>query len=1293
MQLGDDAKLLIEVAEDYAALVGNVLGLTQVKHQTAGSVTLRSDGVRKSLTGLLTLQDANPHLTVRLAYLTTAEPGVEAGAALPDDEGGIAYWRRVARGANVEPLRDLLLVTQQDPRILNFVREADPATLRARLIEPVSWLTGSDALPHSERALQARLRALALERSGFAEDGARAYPFLIQRVLETAISEDRVLTRDHFEDEWARATTMPVSITFIRQASAAFATGENSPISMATAPPPAPSPRLAPRRALVADLIQTLNATDILWIHGSNGLGKSQLARLLSARTNERWEFVALKGCNDSERSTRIRDAITKIAHEDFAGLIIDDFPVPATETVRNWIAAAAQEIAVTSRGKIVVTSEREPLPQVRQAFEPLRITVFGSPYLVQGDVSDIIAVSGGDPSLWATPIFLTCGSGHPLLVDARVVGLASRGWPASDRLEGLATATSLNELTEVRHEVSLRLLSELSTDAHVLLLRLSGILGPFDRTLVSAIANLAPPIPRAAPLFDLLVGPWIELRGEDRFSLSPLLPTAAKNLSNNERNAVHRTVINDLIKRTPFPGDLLTSLVVHVMLARDLEGFAFLTRLVLSNPERRQLAPEIAPLLFMTPGENGLLIPENPHLSVLLRTAQVAVAVNLDNSTMIEPLLERAIEESQRLSDELGVMNRYVLVGLVLANEHADLPPRIWVPLLIQYRSLMNDITVPQELRDVMANTDLGGLRADQFFFLARSNKTKTVAGLVELFTQFDSIEPEWRHELLQAAPTLLKGPPLFIQGAWAAEAVGKALDASQSAESYKALAETAARWGEDDVAIECIRSRAVMLDEYLESSDEALLLLDEADKAYPNNDRLKRSRATVLGHIGRHAEELALLSSLVDNYSTDEPLERIMTLRVAAISAAKIGQFNEAARLFRQTYDVCCEERPVTLGLGVRPGLLADAAVMEMLAGRQEAAVLSLRDALRDLDLERDDEDKSLAYGRMAVDHAIQWAAARIEQRDFPTDLISNPGVCSTLSPKDRPAESTPRQPHQGWYLLARFEALLGGDEGIFKQLEVLERNGEVSVQLAVGLAVTQIEQAVARQDIEQLFLHLPRYVGLAEMLLRARQDPKLAAQPVERIVFEAPSQWTDAQCEFARAAVSSLLGSLLLNGDKDGAHAAAERATQLSGKLANLLSTDLSGHQIAPDFMTFGLSGIERLTSDDQLNAESLFDVSVHIFIWIYNIRASALTVPIHRLLSDHWLELAHHRRALLSNPRVAVPAIEAAANMSPSIGAVAKLVEAAAISSTRRLPEFVIIALKAATRETNPTAGDA
>jgi len=124
-----------------------------------------------------------------------------------------------------------------------------------------------------------------------------------------------------------------------------------------------------------------------------------------------------------------------------------------------------------------------------------------------------------------------------------------------------------------------------------------------------------------------------------------------------------------------------------------------------------------------------------------------------------------------------------------------------------------------------------------------------------------------------------------------------------------------------------------------------------------------------------------------------------------------------------------------------------------------------------------------------------------------------------------------------------------------------------------------------------------------------------------------------------------------------------------------------------------MTFGLSGIERLTSDDQLNAESLFDVSVHIFIWIYNIRASALTVPIHRLLSDHWLELAHHRRALLSNPRVAVPAIEAAANMSPSIGAVAKLVEAAAISSTRRLPEFVIIALKAATRETNPTAGDA
>ncbi|WP_343529099.1 hypothetical protein [Sphingomonas sp.] len=82
--LGDDARLLIEVAEDYAVLVRDALDMTQTKHEFGASVTLRSDGIRKALSGLIAFQDANPNLRVSLAYLTTAQPGRENGSAVPN---------------------------------------------------------------------------------------------------------------------------------------------------------------------------------------------------------------------------------------------------------------------------------------------------------------------------------------------------------------------------------------------------------------------------------------------------------------------------------------------------------------------------------------------------------------------------------------------------------------------------------------------------------------------------------------------------------------------------------------------------------------------------------------------------------------------------------------------------------------------------------------------------------------------------------------------------------------------------------------------------------------------------------------------------------------------------------------------------------------------------------------------------------------------------------------------------------------------------------------------------------
>ncbi|MDB5413408.1 MAG: hypothetical protein JWR10_1743 [Rubritepida sp.] len=380
IQLGSDAKLLVEVAEDYAIMVRDALDMTQTKQEFSASVTLRSDGVRKSLAGLVAFQESNPTLKVSLAYLTTAEPGREAKSALPEAATGIGYWRDVARGADIAPLRQLLLETQRDEQVLKHVREANDEMLRT-LVQRVTWLTGSAALPEATAALEARLRSLGLERTGYADDGERVLPFLIHRILQTSVAEHRVLTRDDFEQEWRRSTTVNISVSLMRQMAALGSAGERIPIT-SEPPLPALSVRTAPRRPLVDDLRRELQGADVVWLHGSSGIGKSLLIRLMAARCDGRWEFISLKGCKVQEQEARVRAAVGRICREDFAGLIFDDLPVPAGEGLRSWIAAASIEIAANPNARIIVSSEREPLPQVRKAFDPLRIVVRKAPYL-----------------------------------------------------------------------------------------------------------------------------------------------------------------------------------------------------------------------------------------------------------------------------------------------------------------------------------------------------------------------------------------------------------------------------------------------------------------------------------------------------------------------------------------------------------------------------------------------------------------------------------------------------------------------------------------------------------------------------------------------------------------------------------------------------------------------------------------------------------------------------------------------------------------------------------------------
>jgi hypothetical protein len=79
--------------------------------------------------------------------------------------------------------------------------------------------------------------------------------------------------------------------------------------------------------------------------------------------------------------------------------------------------------------------------------------------------------------------------------------------------------------------------------------------------------------------------------------------------------------------------------------------------------------------------------------------------------------------------------------------------------------------------------------------------------------------------------------------------------------------------------------------------------------------------------------------------------------------------------------------------------------------------------------------------------------------------------------------------------------------------------------------------------------------------------------------------------------------------------------------------------------------------KLNTGGDLNAEELLQASVELFVWLGHVGADRLNAPAHELLTTRWLELIHQRRALLTNLRLSVPEIEAAAAHAPGIDGIA------------------------------------
>ena len=150
VDLEENGLIYLEVAEDYAHVIGGDIEAVQVKAtRGSGAVTLNTPAVRDAIESFVDLVAQNPARQMHLRFLTTAPIGLEKS---PDDRlgeiPGLKYWERArADREHVGPLR--ATAYDDKPHYLYAPLGADPP-------KKYRWKSGryGESTPHVAQGAQ-----------------------------------------------------------------------------------------------------------------------------------------------------------------------------------------------------------------------------------------------------------------------------------------------------------------------------------------------------------------------------------------------------------------------------------------------------------------------------------------------------------------------------------------------------------------------------------------------------------------------------------------------------------------------------------------------------------------------------------------------------------------------------------------------------------------------------------------------------------------------------------------------------------------------------------------------------------------------------------------------------------------------------------------------------------------------------------------------------------------------------------------------------------------------------------
>lgn len=974
LNLPEAATLLIEIFEDFdIQTASGSTELTQVKHSTRDrTLTLGSKDTRDALENFWATSREGTVPNVSLVIQTNMEIGTERGADLPGGTSGITYWQAAHKGADVAPLRDLLLNTLPDGKLRSWLdSNPDEDALRSRLIERVSWRTSQPSgAPQSAlltELIAGRLAALELP-VGLAPSITAE---IVEHVFSIASETDTTLRRLTAADlhrilhEAARPGQPGHETSWTRSSWTASVEEIELPEFRAT------------RAVLITKLSSILDESNALWLHGASGTGKSTLALQIARDSKANWLSIEFRDLTDpNEMLLRLNRAHTDIVlGGDILGVILDDVDCDMVARHLNRLRRFIDWMRERG-GRVVITSARMLSPASFHAAHIAPTAATEAPYLSIAETNELVSQTNAPldkVEAWGLFIHVAASAGHPQLTAAKVVSLNHRGWPEGALLEDLTGAPS-EAIEMTRAEARRRLLGDATEHGRTLLKRLGCIMFKFDRPTAIAIAALAPSIKDPSESLDLLMGPWIEKvpAMPGYFRLSPLLSGLQEDLTPATIKSIQTGYLISKLQRGPIPYEELDSMFWTAFVAKQgwFISKLFMSSLSFDEDTYKAMAAKLGGLVYLQTAK--MLLPEDPGTSHFLRLLQIDVAALNGERKFFQSIAVAAMQEAMAVKDE-ELRNALTLTTLlkILFAQGSRLDWDLRLSYLSFFEALAAadpDLMHSDRSPSVQAMRTEFGRNADVSGLMLQIGVSAidSSAELRELFVALDRLEPELRTQRLSQLKAVFGDYSLRIQSAWANAWSAANLNVSASISDYKAMAYMAETWGDVDLVAECIVAQSVFLDEFQHDLPKALEIIETALVAMSDHPALLRQQAKVLGHDHQYGKARAILESISAHIDQGSNVERMYALREQAVAAANLGDLGPARRIFLEAALAAEEVQSEITSLRANGvALRAEAAICLWRNGDRDSALrelVPLINKLEEIDPDSDDAATAL-------------------------------------------------------------------------------------------------------------------------------------------------------------------------------------------------------------------------------------------------------------------------------------------------------------------------------------------